>query len=174
MRVLIAANGSEHSQKAVEFAAGILSDAAQVRLVDIAGYEFNPDTPEGPLTQAQERLSQSSKHDRKTVGEPTRSWKASKADVSNVRRSGHPAEEILLEAAEWGADLIVVGHHDRPASWFYGSVAEALVKILPCQFSWFQAQTLQPCRACLDPATGAASSARGTCRRRSYLCCLMI
>lgn len=128
MRVLIAANGSEHSQKAVEFVAGILSDTAQVRLVNIAGYEFNPDTPEGPLTEAQERLSQPPEHDLKTVAEPTRSWEASKADVGDVRRSGHPAEEILLEAAEWGADLIVVGHHDRPASWFFGSVAEALVR----------------------------------------------
>jgi len=131
MRVLIAANGSEHSQKAVEFVAGILSDTAQVRLVNIAGYEFNPDTPEGPLTEAQERLSQSPQHDLKAVAEPARRWDATKADVSDVRRSGHPAEEILLEAAEWGADLIVVGHHDRPASWFFGSVAEALVKNSP-------------------------------------------
>ena len=131
MRVLIAADGSEHSQKAVEFVARILPKTAQVRLVNVAGYEFNPDTPEGPLTEAQERLARFPKPELNTVDEPTRIWEASKAEVSDVRRSGHPAEEILREAAAWGADLIVVGHHDRPASWFFGSVAEALVKSSP-------------------------------------------
>lgn len=131
MRVLIAANGSEHSQKAVEFVAGILSDKAQVRVVNVAGYEFNPETPEGPLTEAQKRLARLPKHDQNTVDEPVRGWEASEAAVSEVRRSGHPAEEILMEAAEWGGDLIVVGHHERPASWFFGSVAEALVKSSP-------------------------------------------
>jgi nucleotide-binding universal stress UspA family protein len=38
------------------------------------------------------------------------------------------AEQILQEAREWGAELIVVGHHNGPATWFFGSVAEALVK----------------------------------------------
>ena len=131
LRVLIAANGSEHSQKAVEFVAGILSNKAQIRLVNVAGYEFNPDTPEGPLTEAQKRLARLPNHELNSVDEPIRSWEASKAVVSEVRRSGHPAEEILLEAAEWGADLIVAGHHERPASWFFGSVAEALVKSSP-------------------------------------------
>lgn len=131
MRVLIAANGSEHSLKAVEFVAGMFSDKAQVRLVNVAGYEFNPDTPQGLLTEAQERLARLSQHELNTAYEPARTWEASNAEVSEVRRSGHPAEEILLEAAEWGADLIVVGHHERPAGWFFGSVAEALVKRSP-------------------------------------------
>ena len=50
--------------------------------------------------------------------------------VEPVLRYGDPASEIAAEAAEWKADLLVVGTHGRkaPERWFLGSVAEASIR----------------------------------------------
>ena len=49
-------------------------------------------------------------------------------------RVGVPAEEIVTEAREWGADLVVVGTHARGwgARLVLGSVAEATLRDAPC------------------------------------------
>jgi nucleotide-binding universal stress UspA family protein len=56
-----------------------------------------------------------------------------RADAEHVVRRGHPAETIAQAAAEWSADLIVVGTHGR--GWvdrvLIGSVTERLLNRLP-------------------------------------------
>jgi nucleotide-binding universal stress UspA family protein len=49
-------------------------------------------------------------------------------------RSGRPADEILAEAREWEADLVVMGSHGRAGAgrFFLGSVAEAMARQAPC------------------------------------------
>jgi nucleotide-binding universal stress UspA family protein len=49
-------------------------------------------------------------------------------------RTGKPAAEIVSEAAEWEADLIVVGSHGRSRATrlILGSVAEAVMRDAPC------------------------------------------
>jgi nucleotide-binding universal stress UspA family protein len=49
-------------------------------------------------------------------------------------RRGDPATEIIREAHEWGADLLVLGTHGRRGALrlFLGSVAETVVRRLPC------------------------------------------
>ena len=49
-------------------------------------------------------------------------------------RTGGPAREAVAEAAEWPADLIVVGTHGRAgaARALLGSVAEAVVRDAGC------------------------------------------
>ena len=51
------------------------------------------------------------------------------ARVEPVVRTGFPAEEIVAEAREWDADLLVVGTHGRV---LLGSVAEAVLRAAPC------------------------------------------
>jgi nucleotide-binding universal stress UspA family protein len=50
------------------------------------------------------------------------------------RRRGDPRSEILDEAKEWPADLIVVGSHGHTGfkRWLLGSVAQAVVSHAPC------------------------------------------
>jgi len=51
-----------------------------------------------------------------------------------VLRFGLPAEEIVAEAERWGADLVVLGTHNRPAipRLLLGSVAEAALRDIHC------------------------------------------
>jgi nucleotide-binding universal stress UspA family protein len=48
--------------------------------------------------------------------------------VSAKQRFGSPPDEILEEASDWGADLILIGHHNGLGRWFLGSVADSLLK----------------------------------------------
>ena len=54
--------------------------------------------------------------------------------VTAAVRSGDPASEIVAEAAEWPADLLVLGTHGRPGSAhpMLGSVAEATLRNALC------------------------------------------
>jgi nucleotide-binding universal stress UspA family protein len=56
-----------------------------------------------------------------------------RADAEQLVRRGHPAETIAQDAAEWAADLIVVGTHGK--GWvdrvLIGSVTERLLNSLP-------------------------------------------
>jgi nucleotide-binding universal stress UspA family protein len=56
-----------------------------------------------------------------------------KASVSTIVRIGPAYPEILAEAAEWGADLIIVGAHKRSmATYLLGSSAAAIVRHASC------------------------------------------
>ena len=47
---------------------------------------------------------------------------------------GHPAERIVIEAEQWGADLIVMGHrgHGLAGHWLLGSVAKQIMHHATC------------------------------------------
>lgn len=53
--------------------------------------------------------------------------------VGKVRR-GSPADEVVAEAKEWGADVVVLSTHGRTGlgRLFLGSVANAVVHHAPC------------------------------------------
>jgi nucleotide-binding universal stress UspA family protein len=49
-------------------------------------------------------------------------------------RVGHPAEQIIATAEEWGADLIVTGHrgHGLFERWLLGSVSRVVIAYARC------------------------------------------
>jgi nucleotide-binding universal stress UspA family protein len=55
-------------------------------------------------------------------------------DVEKAVRRGDPRAEIVNEAKDWNADLIVVGSHGRTGvrRWVLGSVAEHVVRYAHC------------------------------------------
>jgi nucleotide-binding universal stress UspA family protein len=49
-------------------------------------------------------------------------------------REGNPRTEIVEQAEDWNADLIIIGSHGRTGvqRWLLGSVAEHVVRHAPC------------------------------------------
>lgn len=56
------------------------------------------------------------------------------AAVQRLLREGDPGKEVVASAAEWGADLVVMGTHGRGrlATFLLGSTAEAVVRGAHC------------------------------------------
>ncbi|MCK6478903.1 MAG: universal stress protein [Planctomycetaceae bacterium] len=56
------------------------------------------------------------------------------ADLRRKVLAGSPSREIVREAREWAADLVVIGTHGRTGlrHVFLGSVAENVVRLCPC------------------------------------------
>ena len=54
--------------------------------------------------------------------------------VQHLLREGNPGKEVIASAAEWDADLIVMGTHGRGrlASFLLGSTAEAVIRGAHC------------------------------------------
>lgn len=105
--------------------AGLLSgvEAAELRAVLVVGYDqpmIMPIEPGGAAEGAERRL-----------GEFLEGRQARTGTVVRGRvRVGEPAREILDEADEWDADLLVLGTHGRGGAlrFLIGSVAESVLR----------------------------------------------
>lgn len=101
-KLLIATDGSKHSERAMEVAAGLaLGTEAQVRVVHVREVT-------SPIPSVETRREAAALVD-DAVAELVKQG----VDVSSSLRDakpGHIASEILGEADDWGADLIVLGH----------------------------------------------------------------
>lgn len=68
------------------------------------------------------------RHDTELYGWAQKSG-APAARISTVVRTGNIAGEVLAEAREWGADLVIIGsHHPTTLSRLLGSNAERIVR----------------------------------------------
>ncbi len=142
MKILIATDGSQFSDAAVEKIGQMVENAAEVFVRIVSAYEqpvmavaapyaisagYNPilekemrAMAEQAITQAEQKISQS--------------FPALKENLSTCVLSGSPEQAIVEEAENWGADLIVVGSHGY-GFWermFLGSVSNAIVHHAPC------------------------------------------
>lgn len=128
-RVLLTTDLSENSARVYErglelVATFVRKEASELRLLLVAGFEAPPTLPKQlVLDTAAPRLE----HFLTSVD----------PDAPSTRgkiRTGDPAREIVAEAAEWPADLLVVGTHGRkgPSRLLIGSVAEAVVRNALC------------------------------------------
>lgn len=66
--------------------------------------------------------------------------------ASSAIRNGDPAKEIVAEAEDWGADLLVLGTHGRGGAsrFLIGSVAEAVVRNALCNVLVIPVAAVQP------------------------------
>ena len=93
---------------------------------------------EEPTIHLAERLSDEPKTATRSMPEAATQAEAilSRADLSTTSDivKGNPKEEIIRQAAAWGADLVVVGSHGRRAvkRWLLGSVSEAVARHAYC------------------------------------------
>jgi nucleotide-binding universal stress UspA family protein len=130
-KILVATDGSDLSQRSIEFAAGLARQTgSSLTLLTVIEKGVllpvsvpDPATPALPeatddyLRQAAEALLSDAEE------------LCSGISVEKLIRSGDPVEEIIMEAEHSGADLIVVGSHGKSAlkAALIGSVTFGLI-----------------------------------------------
>ena len=128
-RVLLTSDLSELSaavhEEGLATAAEVFGEPADMRSLLVLSVPLSPSvlSPEALEYAALEELETflRARHRRPRAVEP-------------VVRTGAPADQIVAEAQEWDADLLVVGTHARgwAARLALGSVAEAALRDAPC------------------------------------------
>jgi nucleotide-binding universal stress UspA family protein len=147
MRVLLAVDGSAYSEAAIR---AVVSrpwpDGTTVRVLsairvmavlppvgDLLGVAGVAETPGKQKIRADaERL----------VTEVAARIRTAGLNAESVVKEGDPRSVIVDEAAEWVADLIVVGSHGHTGitRWLLGSVAQSIVTHAPCSVEVVRSQ----------------------------------
>lgn len=127
-RVLVAADGSEHSLNAARVLAGMLPGDGSVEagVLTVLSYRLYPQRyTEGGYTIEDEQEA----IDSATV-EPIRVLEEAGIKAIRAHRFGNPAEEILSEAVDRSAQMIVLGSRGLrgAARLFGGSVSSEVVR----------------------------------------------
>jgi nucleotide-binding universal stress UspA family protein len=136
MRILVAVDGSAPSQDAIDEVAGRAWPApTNVRIISVVRPYVPPAAefvPAGFSTH--EVLREHMKDAEQIVARAAERLARSGVSVDTALRQGDPRAVIVDEAAEWGADLIVVGSHGHTGltRLLLGSVAQAVVSHAPC------------------------------------------
>ena len=137
MKVLVATDGSPHSQAAIDSVMGRpWPEGTLMRVVTAVRYPY-------PLASAQASMpelslvafDEQSKTQARSVADAAATLLRERGfAVDAVVREGDARVEIVLEASEWNADLIVVGSHGHTGlrKILLGSVAQYVVSHAPC------------------------------------------
>ncbi len=137
MRILLAIDDSEHSDAATKsILARPWPDGSSVRVLCVARNYIpvpGPYAAEGMLNYA-EVAESLLKNAEMVVGLTATKLGALGLPIEHCVRQGDPRQEIVEEAKDWRADLVIVGSHSRTGveRWLLGSVAEHVVRHAPC------------------------------------------
>ena len=135
MRVVLAVDGSDYSQAAVDQVVHRPWPPGTTIRVLSAIQPYTPPMTEVVVGATIEQVTQQLLQDAKQLTERTaRALAATGAAIETAVRQGDPREAIVDEAQEWGADLIVMGSHGRTGlkRWVLGSVAQAVAAHARC------------------------------------------
>ncbi|MHC4876899.1 MAG: universal stress protein [Planctomycetota bacterium] len=136
MKILVAADGSSHSQEVIDLLARLkFPEQAGIEVISVlehpvvyAGSHGIRDQVTAVTKEQQKRMAE------QLVAETRQRLAGCNVDVSAVIRDGHPAEEILKRAESISADLIVAGSRGLSAldRFLLGSTTERLLKHAHC------------------------------------------
>lgn len=133
-KILVPTDGSETSLRAVEYAVGLAkqthASVVLVSVIDKSALVGQAVPSDISPTHLVEPLDEYLMNAAKVYLEQARKLcKKSRIKASKVIRAGHPVEEIIAEAENSNADLIVIGSHGRSAiaSAVLGSVAFGII-----------------------------------------------
>lgn len=141
MKILIATDGSEYGRHAVAECCRMFPDLASHEISIISVYEdaypigteaYIPvSTYSEQLTDALRKSAESAVSESKAQMEEAFAGKNLNIRTSTVL--GSPDQAIVNKAAEWEADLVIVGSHGR-GFWgrLLGSVSDGVVHHSPC------------------------------------------
>jgi nucleotide-binding universal stress UspA family protein len=138
MKILIATDGSDYGEAAVQAAAKrpwpqgselrVLVVMERPAISYVTGGEYE-------LALSYEQVAAEIRSSLESIAQNgARSVEGEGRIVSHIVREGVAAEEIIDEAKEWGADLILVGTHSRHgiSRFLLGSVAQRVATHAPC------------------------------------------
>lgn len=146
-RILVATDESECAKKALEHAYSLAkANGASVALVYVmevtaqTNYVSDPLLGQQPIVVSESSEAQM-EHAKSLLDEIAERFSDLK-EVYTFSRVGMPRQEILEVAAEWSADLIIMGTHGRTGfdHFLSGSVSESVVRrslcpvlVVPCK-----------------------------------------
>lgn len=125
LRALLVVEAGNPPFEAAEFLKRMLTGGSRVRILTVRPYQFQGDSPWSSLGA---HLQGSHDPDPADHQITLRILEGTGARISTKQRFGSAPDEILEEASDWGADVILVGHYNGLGRWFQGSVADNLLK----------------------------------------------
>jgi len=128
--ILAAHDGSESARRAFQFAIELArAFGAGVAVVSVARPSEPPTSVETPAL-----LEAATEHFEKDFAVFREIAKAAGVPLETAVVVGHPADQIVHEAAERQADMIVMGHRgkSRFQRWLLGSVSKRVLSYAPC------------------------------------------
>jgi nucleotide-binding universal stress UspA family protein len=142
MRILLATDGSSHSEEAaLTLRALSPPTGSEILVVHVIEPPYYFTTPMVAPTYRQEMLrvqeelrKEADEAASRAIEEATRLLAGMEASIESRATEGHPADEIVRTAAEFGADLAVVGSKGLTGSKLFllGSVSQKVAKYAPC------------------------------------------
>ena len=138
-KVLFTTDGSRFAEDSLPYAVDLAKQCkADLEVLTVIENPVFYGTPEATaLYDAEFYRSLSSELEKLAQASLDRATKAAAAAgvkaTAKIRR-GSPADEVVAESKEWGADVIVLSTHGRTGlgRLFLGSVANAVVHHAPC------------------------------------------
>ena len=140
MRILIAADGSEFSDRAIEEACTIAENMKNTEIAVISAYELPAPLatePFVPVPMYTQEVADAAKDTAVNVVRRAKRTISRRCPDARIRGRvclGWPPAVVLEEAKTWNADLLVVGSHGY-GFWqraVLGSVSTAIVNQAPC------------------------------------------
>lgn len=135
MKILLAVDSSESSEKAVEAVANqSWPPGSEVRIISVVDLSYFPIPEAGDFDQWERGGRELMQTAVNQAVERIRTSQPNPPQVSDLIVNGHAKQEILDEAERWGADLIVVGSHGYRGlkRFVLGSVSQAVVAHAHC------------------------------------------
>ena len=129
--MLVCCDGSEHSVKAVDLVAAMLSPSVRVRLLTVASKGFDKyEGPWGALSDEEERDKELKSFVDRAFAVPTERLEKAGIEPETMVLLGNPAEQILDHVRQWQPDMVVVGRYGTTGlrKMMMGSVSDTLVK----------------------------------------------
>jgi nucleotide-binding universal stress UspA family protein len=128
MKILVAYDGSESAQRALDQTADLASNGATVSVISVAE----------PLPQfgraASMMLPEEDEERRHELDDAKATLAAKGIEAAVVERKGDPATMIVDEAERESVDMIVIGTRglNRARRWLMGSVSSRVAQHAPC------------------------------------------
>lgn len=136
MRILLAIDGSKFSDAATHaVTAQAIPETTEVRVVHVVDIMENPFPAMTAFDAEIEHAPNVQRNPAEALVEATAELlRAAGLKATTAVEWGDPKSKIIDAAAEWHADLIVVGSHGRTGleRFLIGSVSDAVARYAPC------------------------------------------